>query len=241
MKVLIIDDEKHCRSVIKTYLESLGNPIENIEEAWSVDSGYQKILNFKPTVVFLDIQLSNKTGFDILDCIPEQNFHLIFTTAYDNYAIKAFEYAALHYLLKPVNKKMLIEALDRVRESKDFLKTEQIDQFKFLYVNTENRSFNLDLSKVAYLEADGSYSRIFMKNGESVFSSKNLGEYEKKLPENFFRVHKSFIVNLLMVERVESSKNCIQLSNNTTLTVSRRKKPLLITTLKTLQKNNLLL
>ena len=225
MKIAIIDDEPASRITLKTYLTRVAPSVLEMKEADSVESGLQLIQDFKPDTVFLDIQLHDLTGFDLLDRLENIDFNLIFVTAYDEYAIKAFDYAALHYILKPVDQNVIQGAIDRCLQTKKADANEKVQKAKEIYLRTENRSFRIDLTDVTAIVADGSYSKLFKQNGESVFVAKNLGEFEKELADNFFRAHKSVIINLDMIAEVDFKNNHAVLKDRSRHPVSRRKKP----------------
>lgn len=224
MKALIVDDEKHCRQVIKSYIQDDEVAIKEIQEANSVTSALRLIETYAPDLVFLDIQLGNRTSFEILEALEEIDFQIIFTTAYDEYALEAFKYSAVHYLLKPIDKKELFEAIGRVEQKELQYSSQQLEKVKGLFLRQENKAFNVPYQEIVSLVADGSYSKIYKKEGDSIFTSKNLGEYEKILPEEFFRIHKSTIVNLKEVESLDLKNNSVQMKNGSQYDFSRRKK-----------------
>jgi two-component system, LytTR family, response regulator len=231
MKALIVDDEKHCRQVIKSYVE-VESPVKEIQEANSVTSALRLIETYQPDLVFLDIQLGNKTSFEILESLSDINFQIIFTTAYDEYALEAFKYSAVHYLLKPIDRKELFEAIERVENKELQYSAQQIEKVKGLFLRQENKAFNVPYDEIVSLIADGSYSKIHKKAGDSIFTSKNLGEYEKILPEEFFRIHKSTIVNLKEVDSLDLKNNSVIMKNGKNYDFSRRKKSALKEALK---------
>ncbi|MFT5819394.1 MAG: two-component system LytT family response regulator [Crocinitomix sp.] len=224
MRALIIDDEVHCREVIQSFVQDYCPLIESVEEADSVKSGLSKIKSFKPDLVFLDIQLKNETCFELLDQLDQINFQIIFTTAYDNYAVKAFEYAALHYLLKPLTPKPFTLAVNRCIPNKFQSITKAIEKAKGFYLETTYNAFNIRFEEITYIEADGSYSTIHQLNDDDIFTSKKLSEYKTLLDENFYRIHHSFIVNMKFVSKIDKKNNSVILTNGIELAISRRKK-----------------
>lgn len=224
MKIVLIDDERHCRVLLKSYLAEIGINPEDIYEAKDVNSGVEIIESVHPDILFLDIQLGQSTGFDLLEKLSNKKFQLIFTTAYNEYALKAFKYSALHYLLKPLDIEDIKESLERAKKAQLRFSKDKVDKARFLYLKTEERAFNIDMDKILCLEADGSYSKIYLADEKTIFSSKNLGEFEKNLTDQFFRVHKSVIVNLAMIDSVDFRNNLVKLKGNKSVPISRRKK-----------------
>lgn len=224
MKVLIIDDELPCREVLDNFLKEYCSEIAEVAEASSVDTGLEQIEKFKPDLVFLDIRLNDRTCFDLLNRLGEVNFQIIFTTAYDNYALKAFEYSALHYLLKPVLPSDFKDAIGRFQKQELVYQKEKIEKARGFYIKTVNNSYSLVYDEIAYIEADGSYSTIYSVSGEDIFTSKKLSDYKDLLNEDFFRIHNSIIVNMNFVRQIDERNNTVILSNGKELPVSRRKK-----------------
>ena len=224
MKALIIDDEKHCREVVQCFVQDYCPEIKKMDEATGVSSGLKKIEEFRPDVVFLDIQLNDQTCFDLLDQLDNINFQIIFTTAYDNFAIKAFEYAAVHYLLKPLTPKYFKEAVQRCVSNELTYAVDTLEKVKGFYLETVNNTFNIVYDEITHIEADGSYSTIFGIKGEDIFASKKLGDYTDLLNDDFYRIHHSIIVNMKYVLKVDKKNNLVTLTNGVELPISRRKK-----------------
>lgn len=224
MRILIVDDEKNIRELLQLYVKRGTQDFATIETANNVEEAYDKILSFKPNIVFLDIQLETLTGFDLLDRLLHIDFHLIFVTAYSDYAIQAFEYAALHYLVKPVSENQVKQALNRCKQSIPLNKI-QVEDAKKLFIKTSESKYILDKTDVAYFEADGAYCKVHLMNGEKIMTSKNLGEYEKLVgDDDFYRVHHATLVNISFVAKLDNKNNIILLKNGTALPISRRKK-----------------
>lgn len=223
MNILIVDDEKPCRMVIHNYLRQMSE-VKLIHEADNVDKALHLISSAHPDLIFLDIKLRHETGFDLLDKVTQRNFQVVFTTAFDDYAIKAFEYAAIHYLLKPIDRSEIRKVIKRCKSGDFELDNEKVKEAHFLYLKTEDKTFNIDLSTVTHFEAEGSYCRIHFLSGKSVFSARNIGTFEKELPSHFFRIHRSTIVNLKMVAEIKSTIHAVVLKNQIEVSVSRRKR-----------------
>ena len=224
MKVLVIDDEVHCRNVVVKMLTAHCPEITSISEANSVQGALQKLKSEQPDIIFLDIQLNDLTGFDLLNQVQKINFQIVFITAYDNFAIKAFEYAAVHYLLKPVAPSDIIEALKRCANQELLYKKELIEKTSGFYLRTHENSYDVIFEQIKYIKADRSYSTIFNDNGQNIFTSKKLADYSGLLSEDFYRIHNSIIVNMNFVKKIHSSGLQVVLTDETNLPISRRRK-----------------
>lgn len=233
MRTLIVDDERLARQELKKLLSEYDN-LDIIGEAANGEEAADKINAEKPDLVFLDIQMPGKSGFDLLedlDHIP----YVIFVTAYDEYAIKAFEVNALDYLLKPVENHRLEEALKKVehRINEDRSHTEEAPSSNEDVLNLDNQIFLKDgdkcwfvsLSDVRLFESEGNYVRVYFKDKKPLIL-KSLNNLEKRLdPSAFFRTNRKFIVNLKWVENVETWFNGglqLELKDGTKVEVSRR-------------------
>ncbi len=221
MKALIIDSEKHCREVIIELISEYCPIIDKITEAKSVVTAIQKIKSFLPNVIFLDIQLGKQTCFDILNEFDEINAHIIFVTAYHEYAIKAFDYAAVHYILKPIEPKQLVKAIERCSEL-NF--KNKFNEAKCFYLKTIQQDYVIAYKDISYIKADGSYSTIYYHNGKEIYTSKKLGHYAAVLPDNFLRIHNSIIVNLNSIKELNTQQNTAILNTGESLPISRRRK-----------------
>ncbi|HEY0050616.1 MAG TPA: LytTR family DNA-binding domain-containing protein [Pyrinomonadaceae bacterium] len=203
-KAIIIDDERLARKEMHGLLSefdeiSVAGEAENLTEAINL------IEKEKPNIVFLDIQLSGENGFDLLEKI-ERNFKLVFVTAFDAYAIRAFEVNALDYLLKPVNPERLAKAIERLSEentAKNDFRPLEFDDRIFLELGA--RSVFLKVRDISHINAAGDYSEIFTVDKRKLLIEKSLREWEERLPEkNFLRIHRQTIVNLEEIEHIES-------------------------------------
>lgn len=224
MKALIIDDEQPCREVIVQLISQYCPLISEVTEAKTVTGAIQKIKSFVPDIIFLDIQLGKQTCFDILNEFNEIAAHIIFVTAYNEYAIKAFEYAAVHYILKPIDHEQLVNAVERCSKLDSKNGNGNLIKAKSFYLKTIQQDYIIVYDDIAYIKADGSYSSIFYQNGSDLYTSKKLGHYDSILPENFLRIHNSIIVNLSYIKEVNTQKNTVTLENGESLPISRRRK-----------------
>jgi len=205
---VIIDDSKIIRTELKILLKDYEN-IRIVGEAASVKDAVSIVSEKKPDVIFLDIQLKSETGFDLLEK-TDINSKIIFITAFDKYALRAFEVNALDYLLKPINRERLSKAIERLsplREEDDKVTNKvNYDDVLYLMVNRSLKFIKVD--SLQCILAEGKYSFIIYNNGKKALASKTLLEWEKILPEKYFvRIHRSTIVNFKYVQRVKRCKN----------------------------------
>ncbi len=214
---IIVDDEKLARDLLKEYLESYPD-IELLAEAEQGTEAVEKIDKLKPDIVFLDVQMPGMTGFDVLEDIEHEPY-VIFVTAYDQYAIKAFEKNAVDYLLKPLDEERFRNAVNRALKRKTLehssiedllqsMKTERKGAYDtHIFVQKSEKLFNLPVEEIVYLEASGDYTIITTKNDQFV-SSSGIGKLEEILnPEVFIRVHRSTIVNVNYLKEIERHFN----------------------------------
>ncbi len=237
IKSIIVDDELKSRESLKTLLLDFCEGVSVEESCDSVDSGIKAILEHKPDVLFLDIQLQGETGFDLLSKLDKIDFEIIFTTAYSEYALKALKLSALDYLLKPINISELNQAIKKVKSKK----SENLpDQLGLLLsaLNTSNDKSNkialptpkgytfVEIDSILYCEASSNYTKFSMKDGKKHLVSKTLKEFEDILTEhNFYRIHNSSLVNLNEIkEYVRGDGGYVVMSNDVSLDVSKRKK-----------------
>lgn len=214
---VIIDDEQLARELLREYIEQTDN-ITIVGEATKGKDAVEMIDNLKPDLIFLDVQMPGMTGFDVLDDITHDPY-VVFTTAYDQYAIKAFEKNAVDYLLKPIDQERFQLAVKRAIER---MKTEQYNVGELLRdMKTENKTsydshifvqkseklINLAVEEIMFLEASGDYTILTTKNDQFV-SSSGIGKLEEILnPEIFIRVHRSTIININFLKEIEKHFN----------------------------------
>ena len=215
---IIIDDEKLARDLVREYLESI-EEIEILDECSRGSEAIEKINKLRPDLIFLDVQMPGMTGFEVLDEIDHEPF-VIFTTAYDQYAIKAFEKNAVDYLLKPIDQERFRLAVERAFKRKkteegtleDLLGSLRQVNHKgtydaHIFVQKSEKLFNLPVEEIVYLEASGDYTIISTKNDQFV-SSSGIGKLEEIMnPDTFIRVHRSTIVNLNYLKEIERHFN----------------------------------
>jgi two-component system LytT family response regulator len=239
IKTIIVDDEYNAREFLEKLLtKSFPGKFLILEKTQSVDEAITAIEKYQPDLVFLDIQMPNKNGFELFKSIKIINFEVIFTTAHAEFAIDAIKASALDYLLKPINYIDLLEAIKRfdAKTHKAFqqerlrLLLDNIDngvsEFKKIAFPTDSGFELIKTSSILYCEADSNYCHIKCVDGKKITLSKTLKYVEELLPENIFnRIHKSYLVNLNYVNRFHKNDDYIvELSNGEKLPVSVRKK-----------------
>ncbi|HXS55626.1 MAG TPA: response regulator [Hanamia sp.] len=227
-KVVLIDDERLARSELKRLLQEFPD-VEVIGEAANANEGIEKIETLNPDLVFLDIQMPGKTGFDMLAQL-EKAPHVIFVTAYDEYALKAFEVNALDYLMKPVEPKRLADALLRVRQKDEedllsYVNRGMLGEHDQVFVKDGERCWFVKLSDVRLFESVGNYAKVFFGTNKPLIL-KSLNALEERLDEKtFFRANRKHIINLKMIEKIEPYFNgglLLDLTGGEKIEVSRR-------------------
>lgn len=236
IRTIIIDDETNARNLLAKLLEDLPFPIDIAGEADDVSSGLRLIESEQPELIFLDIQLKSGTGFDILSQLPELPGEVIFVTAYNEYAIRAFDFAALGYLLKPLRISDLRDTLERFfnRRQSSSRRDQRLRTFLTNRNGEENRLVVPDLNgfrvvtlpQIIYLRGEVNYTRFYLDDKTELLSSKTLKEYEKLLSNaGFCRVHQSFLINLSHVTSYQRGEGgVVSLTNGAHVDVSRRRK-----------------
>lgn len=238
IKAIIIDDEVHCinrlAELLKEYCE------ENIYLAGffqTVEQGITGILKLRPDLVFLDVQINDKTGFDLLKQLHEIHFEIIFTTAYEKYAVQAFKFSAIDYLLKPVDPEDLLCAINKV--NKKILRSEISQKINTLFHNLKNNPASqkisiptldglvfLEINDIIRCQSQINYSIIFLKDQQKITVAKTLKEFEELLSDfNFYRVHNSHLINLAHIKKYNRGKGgTISMTDHSEVEVSSRRK-----------------
>ncbi len=239
IKAIIVDDELGARESLSKMIEKNCKQLEVIAKADSMLAAFEAITNKQPDLVFLDIEMPNGNAFDLLEKFKEINFNIIFTTAYDHYAIKAIKFSAIDYILKPIDPEERVEAVKRV-EKKQTNQPNVLDkQFKTLLSNVrpENKLKKvgipdgdglifINLADIIRCESDGNYTFFILTNGKKIIASRTLGEYEQMFTEdNFFRIHRSHLVNLQHVKKyIKGEGGYVIMADDSQVEVSRRNK-----------------
>ena len=238
IKALIIDDEQKARNILDHYIKNFIPDITEIKQADSVDSALEILKTYKPGIVFLDVEMPHKNGFDFLVSLKDPAFDVIFTTAYNQYAIQAIRFSALDYLLKPVDPDELKAAVARHSEKKES-STEKKQLFDNLVQNMDKKEvkdfriavpsnegvYFFTIDEILRLEADRSYTHIHLVGKRPFIASKTLKHFEEMLDEfQFIRTHKSHLVNPRHITRVSNDNEFVILTDGSKVEVSRRKK-----------------
>lgn len=240
MDAIIIDDELSGREVLKKLLEIHCPGVHILSTVNSAATALVAIKQEKPQLIFLDIQMPGSSGFDLLNQIEKIDFEIIFITAHDAYAIKAFKYSAVDYLLKPVKVSELIDAVERAAERIEASQGNGNIKFMLKKVNPDKKTFSnnkillpalgeynvIEIAEIAYCKSESNYTRFVFLNGKHLVVSKTLKEFETILAENnFFRIHRSYIINLNCVAKYVKGKGGeVIMKDGTVLEVSRERK-----------------
>lgn len=239
IKAIITDDEVRSVETLRRLLEIYCPAVKVVAECYDVESTRRQLALQRPHLLFLDIAMPGKSGFDLLNELEEMPFEIIFITAYNEYMTQAFRFSAIDYILKPVDEELLIKAVNRVEKRlstaavpasiealKHNLKTLQHPQEMKICIPHTRGFVLVQLADIVYCEADNTYTTFFLTNGKTFVSSKSITDYEMLLQDtSFCRIHKSFLVNMLHIkEYVKGEGGSVILSNQAELEVSRRKK-----------------
>jgi two-component system LytT family response regulator len=240
IRAILVDDEENARFLLNDMLmRNFPGRVNVIGQAHDIDSAQMAITTYKPDLVFLDIQMQRGTGFDLLEKLDKIDFEVVFVTAYDQFAIKAFEFSAFGYLLKPIKLTDLEKVLDRL-ESRLHLLGGNDSRMKVLMEGIQGKGQEpgrivisnmegfriLEVPEIIRLEASSNYTYFILTGDRKVVVSKTLGEYEPMLiPHGFFRIHQSHIVNLRFVDSfLKQDGGMVCLKDGTLLAVSRNRK-----------------
>jgi len=238
LKAIIIDDEASSRNALRRKLTTYCEDVAIIGECDNGEKGILIIEDMKPDIVFLDIEMPRMNGFVMLQKLDNRNFELIFTTAYDHYAIKAIRFSALDYLVKPIEVQELKSAVDRARQKRfRHLPNNRIENL--LYNIAEEKEIHarlaipsaegllfVNVGDIVYLEAESNYTFIFLLNDKKITVSKTLKDFEELLPSSIFiRIHHSYIINKNHIQKyMKGEGGQVVMTNGKILDVSRRKK-----------------
>lgn len=251
IKTMLVDDEPRGLSALRRLLELNCPDVKIVGECQDTRSALEAISALEPELVFLDIAMPDKNGFDLLNELSPVHFEIIFVTAHNEYTIQAFKYSAVDYLLKPVEEDLLIEAVRRAGQRiSGKASVQQVETFLYNLHNVQNpaemklcipdmKGFRVVLlSEVVYCESESSYTIFYLLNGQRITASKSIMEYELLLEHSgFCRVHKSFLVNLHHIkEYIRGEGGSVVLTNDRSIEVSRRKKEVFMTRMKGLFK-----
>lgn len=224
-KAIIVDDEEMARALLQGMIVEYCPNVEVVDTCKDLPCGVKSIRKYQPDIVFLDIEMPGHSGLELLDFFDDKeiNFSIIFVTAYNRYAIQAFKLSAVDYLLKPIESEDLIEAVKLFEKSKKTIDYRVLKNNltpsapKKIGLSSVSSVSFVELDQILFLQADGSYTKIYLKDGRSIVTSKSLKHFENTLVENleFFRCHKSFIVNInYITEYVKSDGGYLKINNH---------------------------
>ena len=252
IKAILIDDDQNLREGMKGLLERFAPNIKIIGEADSVATGIEVMDTLKPQVVFLDIQLNDGTGFDILEQLAAKNgaikSNIVFITAHEQYAIKAFRFSALDFLLKPVDpdelQKVIVKIESVLEKTNDYAHIDlllenirkKVDNFKRIALSTSDGIHLFEISDIIRCESEDNYTKFYIKNSKPVMISKTLKEYEELLTEHGFeRIHQSHLINLNYLKSyIKKDGGYVIMADESHLPISQRKRERLQEILKTI-------
>lgn len=249
MVILLIDNEPLVRSALYKILEEVGNKLFEIYEANGVETGLLAIEKINPNIVFLDIEMDDGTGFDLLQKIPNLHFQLVITTAHNKYAIEAFKVSAIDYLLKPISVEAVIKSLEKAKLQINQQNLQQQVQIlmqqlqlktdtapKKIVLKDIDNTYFITVNDILFCEAEGTYTRFNLENSNPILVSKNLKEYESVLePMGFIRTHHSYLVNPTKVKLLDKKDTgSLILINGVAIPVSQRKREVVLKKLENL-------
>lgn len=237
LRAVVVDGEPQMRTTLIKMLEMYCPEVVVVGQAQGVVSGTNLINEKNPDLVFLDIQMNDGTGFDLIYSLPAIHFKIIFVTAFDHYALQAFRCSAVDYLLKPVDPELLIDAVNRagqmlkehislqMKALEANLQSENMQHKKMIVKTTENIHL-LDVKNIISCESESSYTTIYTANGEKIVVAKTLHDYEEMLMDcGFYRVHKSWLINIWQIRRFERHDGgSIVMTNDLKIPVASRKR-----------------
>ena len=246
IRAVIVDDLEDATADLKRVANAFPNRLKIIAEFNTVDEAVKGILLLSPDLIFLDVELNDRTGFEVLEKLPTINVKVVFTTAYSKYAVRAFQYCALHYLLKPIDVSDFSEVLNRMENETPISKIQnQIQTLiynnsvknneKRIIIESVSEGELIDPQNILYCLSHGNYTDICLSNTKRITSSKTLKHYEEILLDfNFFRVDQQALVNLNQIEKyTKGNPTYVIMSDKKRIKVSTYKKPLFLEKIKT--------
>jgi two-component system LytT family response regulator len=239
LKCIIVEDEEHSRKYLSSLLAKYCKELIILDEIATVNNAILSIEKNKPDLVFLDIELGGESGFAILEALNGKvSFDIIFVTAFQEYAINAFKYAAVSYLLKPINLEELQESIERIKQIRTKINTQKQIDFLLEMIKRQQKTHDciavptfegftfIKISDIIRLEADGSYTMVYFKSTEPILVCKNISYFEELFTETcIIRIHKSSMVNIQFVKKyIKHNGGHIVMADNTKIKVSERKR-----------------
>lgn len=245
MKTLIIEDELHGRVALKNQIQRYCPSIELIGEADSFADAYDKILTLKPDLLLLDLELGDGNGIQLIEALPKKIEvpRIIFTTAYDQYAVKAFRLNAIDYLLKPINPDQLVFAVNKAIQEFD-QKHIQVQQLEWLKeqkndtkevgdkiaISTHQGLIQILINEIIRCEANSNYTTFYLSNNQKIVATRSLIEFEDSLTDfDFFRVHKSHLINTRQIKKIDWNTMQVIMNDDSGIEIARRRKDAFLT------------
>ncbi|RYZ55152.1 MAG: response regulator transcription factor [Sphingobacteriales bacterium] len=235
-KAVIIEDEKKSRELLKSLIETFCPEVTISGTADSVVKGISLIKTVQPDIVLLDIEMQSGTGFDLLQQLDQFSFEVIFTTAYEQYALKAIKFSALDYLLKPIDVQDLQQAIRKATEKRsrgpENINLEQLvhnlrhNKAPKISISTSEEILFIEVEQITRCEANGAYTIFYLRNGSKVMASKNLKEFEAMLSDHqFYRVHHSHLINMREVQKyIKADGGMIEMKDGSRVSLSHTRK-----------------
>ena len=242
IRAIIIDDEPSAINVLSLLLKKkCKDDVEVVATTSSPIEGKILIEQYKPDLVFLDIEMPGMTGIDLVRSIPNPSFHVVFVTAYDAYAVEAFELSAIDYLLKPIGADKVERVINKIKENirkNQLLMNEQLRQLERILkmngngnggkigVGMADKIVFVNVPEILYCEAQGNYTNVIMQDGKKIVASKTLGDFDNQFAgKNFFRIHHAYLINMNKVKEFQRHEGgYVVMENNIKLEVSQRKR-----------------
>ena len=241
LKAIIIDDEPYCCEILAAMLESDCPDVNVINISTNGYDALSAIKQYSPDLIFLDVEMPKMNGFEMLEQLPAVNFHLIFTTSYDQYALKAIRFSAIDYLLKPIDRQELKAAVEKVKDRIQIPIPQQLEILMSKLKQTSNGINKIALPTMEGLqmipidtiiscESDDNYTNLKLKSNKKLLVTRSLKDIEESLEQHsFIRVHRSYLVNLNEIEKyIKGEGGYLVMSNGTSIDVARNKKETLL-------------
>ena len=241
LKAIIIDDEPYCCEILAAMIEADWPDVEIVNIASNGADALKAIKLHSPNLVFLDVEMPKMNGFEMLEQVPQINFHLIFTTSYDQYALKAIRFSAIDYLLKPIDREELKAAIEKVKDRIQIPVPQQLEillqKFKQpsksvnrIALPTMEGLQMIPVDSIISCESDDNYTELKLKSGKKLLVTRSLKEIEESLEQHsFIRVHRSYVVNMNEIEKyIKGEGGYLVMSDGTTIDVARNKKEVLL-------------
>lgn len=229
IRAVIIEDEQPIIDGLKEMIHLFCPTVEIIGEAKTVTTAYTLIKTVRPQLIFLDIQLESGNGFDLLDKLSNPTFQIIFITAFNNFAIKAFKYSASDYLLKPIDPQELQDSIQRLPDNSAFQKLplqvlqKNSQKLENLLLKTQESYFVTKIQDIIYCQADGNYTTFYLREHQEIVVSKSIKYYTELFKDQpIYRVHQSYLINMKWVKRYDK-KGYVHLENGYKVPVAARK------------------